>query len=97
MEPHTAKNLKERKDNKLKDFVHVAGPLGAYKTSAYVHSLAPFDFSPSLGLPWQLLRTVALGSPVRHRAASTRMRHLASKNSIHSPEPPGPHHLLPQE
>jgi len=29
MEPHTAKNLKERKENKLKDFIHVAGPLGA--------------------------------------------------------------------
>ena len=29
MEPHTAKNLKERKQNKLKDFIHVAGPLGA--------------------------------------------------------------------
>lgn len=29
MEPHTARNLKERKDNKLKDFLHVAGPLGA--------------------------------------------------------------------
>ena len=28
MEPHTAKNLKERKQNKLKDFIHVAGPLG---------------------------------------------------------------------
>ena len=29
MEPHTAKNLKDRKTNKLKDFIHVAGPLGA--------------------------------------------------------------------
>ena len=29
MEPYTAVNLKERKDNKLKDFIHVAGPLGA--------------------------------------------------------------------
>ena len=29
MEPYTAKNLKERKENKLKDFIHVAGPLGA--------------------------------------------------------------------
>jgi hypothetical protein len=29
MEPHTAKNLRERKQNKLKDFIHVAGPLGA--------------------------------------------------------------------
>ena len=28
MEPHTAKNLKESKTNKLKDFVQVAGPLG---------------------------------------------------------------------
>lgn len=28
MEPYTAVNLKERKDNKLKDFIHVAGPLG---------------------------------------------------------------------
>ena len=30
MEPYTAKNLKERKENKLKDFIHVAGPLGAF-------------------------------------------------------------------
>jgi ribosome biogenesis protein SSF1/2 len=28
MEPHTAKNLKESKGNKLKDFVQVSGPLG---------------------------------------------------------------------
>ncbi|ORY40700.1 Brix-domain-containing protein, partial [Rhizoclosmatium globosum] len=28
MEPHTASNIKERKGNKLKDFVHVAGLLG---------------------------------------------------------------------
>ena len=28
MEPHTAKNLKESKTNKLKDFVQVADPLG---------------------------------------------------------------------
>ena len=28
MEPHTAKNLKESKSNKLKDFVQVSGPLG---------------------------------------------------------------------
>jgi len=28
MEPNTALNLKERKNNTLKDFVHVSGPLG---------------------------------------------------------------------
>ena len=28
MEPHTARNLKESKTNKLKDFVQVSGPLG---------------------------------------------------------------------
>ena len=28
MEPHTARNLKESKSNKLKDFVQVSGPLG---------------------------------------------------------------------
>lgn len=28
MEPHTARNLKEKKSNKLKDFVQVSGPLG---------------------------------------------------------------------
>jgi ribosome biogenesis protein SSF1/2 len=35
MEPHTAKNLKERKQNKLKDFIHVAGPLGARAVRLY--------------------------------------------------------------
>lgn len=34
MEPHTARNLKERKYNKLKDFIHVAGPLGAGRATS---------------------------------------------------------------
>jgi ribosome biogenesis protein SSF1/2 len=45
MEPHTATNLKERKENKLKDFVHVAGPLGTAGARSRrpppPHTLAP--------------------------------------------------------
>lgn len=39
MEPHTARNLRERKDNKLKDFLHVAGPLGARDVTSDVNAM----------------------------------------------------------